>query len=144
MRILNTLRPTNHQQRVLAILASTDNPTIASQRLSGSQNLVNARDMLMRLGAVTGTAERAELTDSGRTLAQDSNIIDQSGQLTDVGQQLVGDQSNGSPAMTPGDSMSSPDDMDFDIGGEEFENDPSALGNDLNMESFALLRELLK
>jgi hypothetical protein len=90
MRMLSTIQPTQHQLTVLAIIAANqEKPLIARKLLSHNQNLIAARNLLMQWNAVEVSTGKITLTDIGRTIAIDNNIIDDSGQLTDDGQQLL-------------------------------------------------------
>lgn len=102
MRLLSTLKPTQNQLTVLAkIVANKDHPAKAASEISGSENLVSARNMLMKLNVITYSDTSAALTEKGEQLAKEQNIIDDSGNLTDEGQKLVsGDQpQQGQPPM---------------------------------------------
>ncbi len=90
MRMLSTIQPTTNQLTVLAIIAANqEKPLIAQKLLSHNQNLITARNLLMQWNAVEIGNGQIALTDIGRTIATDNNIIDDSGQLTDEGQQLL-------------------------------------------------------
>ncbi|MGZ8924304.1 MAG: hypothetical protein ACXW2E_00340 [Nitrososphaeraceae archaeon] len=92
MKVLHTLRPTKNQLTVMAmIIAFQDHPVKASSMISSNVNLVAARNMLMKLRAIIFTDNKAELTDVGLRIAKEQNIIDDSGQLTDDGNQLLPD-----------------------------------------------------
>lgn len=97
MRLLTAVHPTDNQKRVLALIANAATPSVAAQSISTDANLVAARNMLMKLGAITFSNGEAEMTDRGTKVATDENIIDQSGQLTPAGQQLVGSDTQGQP-----------------------------------------------
>lgn len=90
MHLLSTLRPTQNQLRVIAtIAASKEFPARAAAEISNDENLVAARNLLMKLDVITFTDNSAELTDKGEQLAREQNIIDDSGQLTDEGNKLI-------------------------------------------------------
>jgi hypothetical protein len=109
MRLLSAVHPTTNQKRVLAKILAAPTPTVAGEEISKDANLVAARNMLMKLGVITFANNEATLTDRGQQIAVDENIADQSGQLTQVGQQLAytnaqnqqdGDQA-GAPPQQP-------------------------------------------
>lgn len=111
MRVLSTIKPTQNQLKVMAIIAANkDKPVLGAQQISGDANLVGARNLLMKLNAITFTDDGADLTDVGAKLAIDNDIIDDSGQLTDIGNQLAtstdkqnAPQDNGAPVdISPG------------------------------------------
>lgn len=100
MRLLNTIRPSTYQKKVLAKILSAATPKLAAAEISRDQNLISARDMLAKLGAITFTHDSAELTDIGQRLATSENICDDSGQLTDVGNQLLANGNQQAPQQT--------------------------------------------
>lgn len=126
MSILNTLRPTTFQRQVLAHIAAAQSPKIAAENISKNQNLVAAREILAKLGLITFSDRAATITDTGLRLAVEENITDESGELTDVGQQLIGQIQQ--PQTDPM--------------GDEQSMDPMG-GEGIPMESFALIRTLL-
>lgn len=90
MKILDTIRLTSNQKKVLATIHNfKDEPTLAVDHLVGDTNLVGARKMLMDLGAITFTETSVHLTDSGLKLARDQGIVDDAGNLTPEGTALV-------------------------------------------------------
>lgn len=90
MRLLPTIKPTQNQLKVLAILANNqDDPLAAAKELSNGRNLVMARNILMDMGAITYSNVKAELTDVGRIVAQNNDIMDDGGNVTDFGQSLL-------------------------------------------------------
>ncbi len=112
MQLLTTIRPTTNQLTVLAtIVANQDHPTRAASEISSNENLIAARNMLMKLNVIEYTANKAALTDKGQQIAKEQNIVDDSGQLTDEGNKLVaaaqgeqpptGDQMGGLPPELP-------------------------------------------
>lgn len=147
MRLLTTVHPTTNQKCVLAKIVAAPTPSVAASNISTDANMVAARNMLMKLGAITFSNGEASLTDRGRQVAEDENIIDQSGQLTQQGQQLAANTSQGGqeqpsqpPEQPPIDQNFGGDqdqglDMDLDAGTEQLPQ---------NMEGFSsLLKELL-
>lgn len=90
MRILSTVRLTDNQAKVLAILAANkDKPRQAASELTGTQNLIGARNVLMDLGAIVYADDHASLTDKGSMLALDNNIVDDADNLTDFGKSIL-------------------------------------------------------
>lgn len=136
MRELKAFRPTQSQKVVLASILSAQTPKLAAEQISAKPNLKTARDMLGRLGLITFTDSQASLTDMGMALARDEGISDEGGQLTDVGQQLVGGN-----AQPPVNNMGMPEE-EPPLGGLPPADD---LGGGMPpMESFNLLRELMR
>lgn len=127
MRIMSTVHPTANQKRVLAKIAAAPTPAVAAQEISKDANLVAARNMLMKLGMITLGDGQAALSDKGTQVATEENIIDQSGQLTQQGQQLAYTNSKGTP--------------DKDQAGKPGQQPPTS---DISLESFSLLKQLLR
>jgi hypothetical protein len=80
---------TNHQRLVIATVAASATPQDAFRAVSTGANTRAACDMLMRMGALTLTDSSVELTDVGKQIGKGQGILDDSGTLTDAGQQLV-------------------------------------------------------
>lgn len=95
MRILSTIRPTQHQLKVLAtIYSNKEKPAIAIQQLSNDENLVTARNLLMKWNAIEFSPTKVNVTDVGEKMAIDNNVVDETGQLTDFGQSILPTTSN--------------------------------------------------
>lgn len=97
MRILPSIRPTDNQRRVIARIIASPTPAVAGEAISGDVNLVAARNMLMKLGAITYAEGQAELTDRGMQIAVEENIASETGELTPSGQKLAFTHPNGQP-----------------------------------------------
>lgn len=138
MKLLSTLHPTQNQLMVLAkIIANKEHPTQAAEEISTNENLISARNMLMKLNVITYSDTTAELTDKGMQIAQDHGIADEAGELTDKGRQLTGETepSNGTePPMDQMGGMGMPQSP-----GTEMGLPPSAPGPSLGMEGFSRL-----
>lgn len=138
MHVLHSFRPTTSQKQVIATILSAPTPKVAATAISSKPNLKTARNLLGQLGLITFTDGAATVTDKGMALARDEGIADEGGQLTDVGQQLVGNQpqnqtnSMGQPGEEP------------PIGGVEAGGPDDALGGTPSLESFTFLRELMR
>lgn len=131
MRIMSAVHPTENQKRVLAKIAAAPTPTVAAEEISKNANLVAARNMLMKLGVITFADNEAALTDKGQQIAQEENVVDEGGQLTELGQKLAYTDPMGKP------------DAD-NAGGPPQQQQPAPPpGGGLSLESFALLKELL-
>lgn len=105
MKLLTTIRLTQTQRQVIAkIVASQDVPARAASEISTSQNLITARNMLMKLGVITYSTDSAALTPKGENLAREQNVIDETGNLTDEGNSVLGLEQTPTdqpPAETP-------------------------------------------
>ncbi len=134
MRLLSALHPTVNQKRVIAKIVASPTPSVAAQEISKSANLVAARNMLMKLGMITHANGEAALTQSGQQIASEEGITDQSGGLTDVGQQLAHTNSMNAP---DGEQASTPP------GGAPPAQEP-AMNLDAMPESMQLLKHMLR
>jgi len=138
MHVLKSFRPTTTQKQVIATILSAPTPTVAAGTIASKPNMKMARDLLGQLGLITFTDKGADLTDKGLALARDEGIADEGGQLTDMGQQLVGNQ----PAAQSN-NMGMPEE-EPPIGGVEAGGPDDALGGTPSLESFSFLRELMR
>jgi hypothetical protein len=87
MKMLNSVRLSDNQKRVIAKIIAAPTPKVAAEEISNGANLKQARDALVDLQLVTvALNDHAELTDKGRQLAQEENLADESGQLTPDGE----------------------------------------------------------
>ena len=132
MRIMSSVHPTNSQLRVFAKISASATPKVAGEEVSKDVNVVAARNMLVRLGLITLNNGEAELTQQGSQVAQDENIIDQTGQLTQRGKALA--------------YTNSSDQQDNDTTGQQPETGQLPPDGDqgLSLEGFTLLKELLR
>ncbi|TFG96306.1 hypothetical protein E4H12_11360 [Candidatus Thorarchaeota archaeon] len=92
---MSTVSLTSNQKRVLAKIVASPTPTVAGEEISGDQNLIAARDQLVKLGAVEFVGSEASMTDNGQQIARDANIVDEAGQLTPDGEALAYTDSQG-------------------------------------------------
>jgi hypothetical protein len=146
IRILSGIHPTDNQKRVLAIIIASPSPKVANEELTGDENLMAARNILMKLGVVTVVAGAAELTDKGTQIAQDERITDETGQLTDLGNELA----FGAERPQPGEQPEMPGEVPMPgeeppmpgneppLGGQTMPNEPIT-----GLESFSMLRKVL-
>lgn len=93
-------RPTTTQMQVLAAIIGSPTPVVAYETISTGQHMIAARDILMRLRLIDLADGEAALTDAGAKVAVDENIMDESGQLTQFGQQLMRPLSGNTPVGT--------------------------------------------
>ena len=138
-RILSTIHLSDIQKEVLAKVKAAPNSHMAWEVIQNTEssiddNFAGARDALADLGLLDVQDGTVEITQLGQEQMTKENITDETGELTDSGNELAGQDRNEikDPAAQQGGDMGG-DDMDMDMGmGEE---DPFA-------ESFALLRSL--
>jgi hypothetical protein len=105
MKMLDTVRLTDTQKTVICKIIAAPTPKVAAEDITGSANLAKAKDILMDLGLIKVSLEdHAELTDTGRQLAQEENLADQSGNLTPDGEKYAyadSTDNNGQSPETP-------------------------------------------
>ena len=90
MKMLDTVRLSTNQKRVIAKIIAAPTPKIAAEEISDGANMIKARDLLMDLGLISvALSDTAELTDKGRSVAQAENLADESGNLTPDGEQYA-------------------------------------------------------
>lgn len=77
----------------MALIAASANSKLAGEALIGNQNLIAARNMLMKLGMINFANGEASLTDTGQQVARDEDIVTDTGELSDNGRELIGQQS---------------------------------------------------
>lgn len=133
MRIMSAVHPTANQKRVLAKIVASPTPTVAAEQISNDANIVAARNMLMKMGIITLANNEAALTDRGKEVATDENIIDQSGQLTSTGEKLAYTDTNGMDDDDNAGQLTPPTDS----------AEPPPPGGDIPFESVSLLKQLL-
>lgn len=108
MKTLKSVNLTNNQLRVLAIIAANkSNPKTAAKQISTGYNIIAARNILLDLEAITYSSTKATMTDKGEQLAQDNDIIDDAGEITDTGNQLLSKDDINSTDNTSADMNSS-------------------------------------
>ena len=136
-QILTTIRLSSVQKEVLTKIIAAPSEELAYEQISDGRNLVAARDILAKLKLIEFTEGSATVTDSGKKVMKDENLIDDSDQLTPDGEQFVQAQ-NASDTQKP------------QAGAEPTEPAAGAAGSgggddlDLSLESqkFTLLKDI--
>lgn len=85
----NTVQLTNAQQGVLITIKLSPTPEVAYQSTNGAQQIVYARNALRMLGLLRVGDNKTVLTDSGNQSLINYNLVDDTGQLTQRGQQIM-------------------------------------------------------
>lgn len=90
------MSPTNNQKKVLTKIIAAATPETAARDISQGRQLVAARDMLLRLNLIALSDGKAEVTDAGKDVMRNQNLIDAGGSLTDEGNKYAfhGEQQN--------------------------------------------------
>lgn len=91
MKQLHNIQLSVAQKRVLAKILASATPATADAEIIPTDQLVAARDLLIGLGAIERTGAGLVLSAAGTDLVVRSNIVDDTGQLTDLGQKLAYD-----------------------------------------------------
>ena len=88
------VRLTDTQKSVLLSIYAAPTTETAYDTTTGSENVSQARQQLRSMGlvAVDDNSNRAGVTDAGQTALANNNLIDDTGQLTDEGQQVLDQQ----------------------------------------------------
>jgi hypothetical protein len=87
-------RLTDTQKSVLLGIYAAPTPETAYDATIGAENVTQARQQLrgMKLIVIDDSTSRAGVTDEGQTALANNNLIDDMGQLTDQGQEVLGQQ----------------------------------------------------
>jgi len=89
-RILTTIRLTQHQMQVLAMILASPEGNLPDEDISKGPNLKQARDLLIQLDMITNDGEnKYSVTEKGQNVAKDENIVDDMGELSELGQGLA-------------------------------------------------------
>lgn len=87
---LRNIRLSDIQKEVLAKVHAAPNEEVAGgEILEGGRNYVGAKDILVRLGLMTFHDNEATITQTGQEVMKKLNLIDDTGQLTDEGNQYA-------------------------------------------------------
>lgn len=143
-RILTSIHLSDIQKEVLAKVKAAPNTTMAWEEIIGvsadvDNNYAAARDVLGNLGLLKVGDGELEVTQKGEEVMKDSNLIDDMGELTDVGRELA---SNNTQQAQQSAQPNPPAEDNFDMGGGDMDgNDMGGMG-DFSLESISLIREL--
>ncbi len=87
-------RLTETQKSVLLSIYAAPTPETAYDATTGSENVTQARQQLRSMGlvAVDDSTSRAGVTDEGQQALANTNLIDDTGQVTEEGQQVLDQQ----------------------------------------------------
>lgn len=148
-RILTTVRLTEHQKTIMAMIFASPEGNLPDEDISKGPNLKQARDLLVKLGMITNDGEnKYSVTDKGQKIAKDENIVDDTGQLTELGQGLAyPDEENKAPEK-PGGMDSGPSDFPapdaFAQTSTEIAEPPAFGPSESVKQKGTLLQEMLK
>ncbi len=88
-RTLTTIRLTTNQKKVMTRIISAPTAKSAADAVNMGRGMVAAREMLVKLGLIRYSNDSASITDEGRTVMVDSNLIDEMDKLTDEGNEYA-------------------------------------------------------
>jgi hypothetical protein len=140
-RVLTNVRLTQHQMKVLAMILASPEGIVPDEDISKGPNLTQARKILTKLGLITHDGDnKYSVSDTGQAVAKDENIVDDTGQLTELGNQLAtGDQEDapemGNPEATPS--------LDEPPAPDAFAQTSNEIGMPGPSESFRMINKLL-
>ena len=90
MKMLNSVRLSDNQKRVIAKVVAAPTPKVAAEEVSNGSNLTQARDTLIDLQLLQQSLDdHVTLRDKGSQVARDENLIDDAGQLTPDGEKYA-------------------------------------------------------
>lgn len=84
-------RLNNTQKGIIASIAVSATPELAYGVITGARNAVDSADELERLGyiSVNNETKEASLTSKGEDILTSENLTDETGELTERGEELV-------------------------------------------------------
>lgn len=85
----NTVNLTNTQQAVLIIIRTSPTPEVAYEATNGQGQSVAARNSLRSLGLVKVGGNKAIVTANGAQALINYNLVDESGQITESGTDIL-------------------------------------------------------
>lgn len=87
----NSISLTNNQMGVLITVKISPTPEVAYENTNGSESSVYARNSLRTLGLLQVGSNKTALTPAGEQVLINYNLVDETGQMTDHGQQEYND-----------------------------------------------------
>jgi len=142
-QILTTLQLSGVQKTLLAKITAAATPEVAYEQISDGRNFVANRDTLKRLGLISFEEGSASVTEAGKKVMRDENLMDPSDQLTKDGQQYVQvENPNDIIRSKSGTSVADADRPEADSGADE--DAPDNLDDDTGkaFEGFSLLKSI--
>lgn len=93
-QLIPNLRLTEFQKKVLAKIKAAPTPKVAGEEISSGEQLVAARDALLKFNPslIEFIRGEASLTSYGEKVLKDENIVDDTNGLTPVGKDLAYDE----------------------------------------------------
>ncbi len=139
-RVLTNVRLTQHQMKVLAMILAAPDGIAPDEDISKGPNLTSARTMLTKLGMITHDGDnKYSVSETGMKVAKDENLIDDMGELTELGNEKAYADEKKAQSVSAG--PGGPDDTPAP---DAFAQTSMEVGLPGPSESFKLLGELLK
>jgi hypothetical protein len=91
-RTLTTLRLTDNQKKVMTRIVSAPTEKLSAEQISKGRGIITARELLVKLGMIESRDGFAAITPEGQQLMTDYNLTDETGQLTDEGNEFAFDE----------------------------------------------------
>lgn len=88
-----TYHPTQHERAVLSLCIISDTAQLADAQTNKTQQLVFAKNNLLKLGLLSGEPGLIKLTDAGRIVCNQQALSDELGQQTEHATQLASEYS---------------------------------------------------
>lgn len=141
-QILTTIRLSGTQKAVLTKIIASSTEEQAYEQISDGRNLVAARDILKKLGLIEFEEGSATVTDTGKQVMKDENLLDDSDQLTDEGQQFA--QSDGTTEIKQQPQGQAPMEPAPEEGGDDLGLGDEEGGEDISLEGkeFTMLKDI--
>jgi len=102
-RVLTNVRLTQYQMTVLAMIIASPEGIAPDEDISKGPNLTSARTMLTKLGLITHDGDnKYSVSEIGMKVAKDENLIDDTGQLTELGNEKAYANQEKAPSVSAG------------------------------------------
>ena len=89
MPTLDSFTPTETQKHIMLLIKTAPTEKVAYENVSHGRQKIAARDLLARLGLIVYDNDEAEVTPEGEKLMQDYNLIDEMGEPTEEGEEII-------------------------------------------------------
>lgn len=115
-RIIQSIHLSEYQARVMLVVQQAESPELAFVELGNQdprieQNLLGARDALSKIGLIEMTDSSLTVTEQGEQVMRDEFLIDESGQPTEKGNEILQRNTDEKPPEEQGPADTPPEDM---------------------------------
>jgi len=102
-RVLTNVRLTDYQMKVLAMIIASPEGIAPDEDISKGPNLTSARTMLTKLGLITHDGDnKYSVSETGMKVAKDENLVDDMGELTELGNEKAYADDKQAPSVSAG------------------------------------------